>query len=461
MNKKLVALGVASAFALPLAAEAQTANVTLYGRLNVDLEFVNGQTCPAGGSQGFPVPLTQPNNGVFVGSSPNPQVPSAGNQIITNCPAALGGSSNPTVTRLSSNSSRLGVRGTESLGGGLSAIFQIESNVNIDTGNSSSSGFASRETFVGLQGSWGRFTMGKFLMPMDDLHPIFGNAPTLTTSILSTADVWAQGNLNKGQGGWDARTGNNLRYDTPNWAGFTAAFQLSTRDDSGNTTQTPYGGDNGDHVSNVRHAYVFGGNVIYSNGPLQVGFGAEKNQKVRQYSAVTGNFNGQPCSAAAPCILNASDYDWTLAGAWDFGTLFQGFGLKLGAAYEQTKYDTPTGDLKRDFWAVSATVPIGAGKLYAFFGKASNGKGGAADGETVGYVVHGSNTATRQWELTYSYSLSPRTMLYTGYVKILNDQFNPTTFNINSYAISTCKFGDSECSQGRPSGFVLGMVHFF
>ena len=42
MNKKLVALAVAGAFALPLAAEAQTAQVTLYGRANMDLEFVKG-----------------------------------------------------------------------------------------------------------------------------------------------------------------------------------------------------------------------------------------------------------------------------------------------------------------------------------------------------------------------------------------------------------------------------------
>ena len=88
-----------------------------------------------------------------------------------------------TVTRVSSNSSRFGVRGTESLGGGLNAIFQIEQNINGDGGNSSVERLASRETFVGLQGSWGRFTLGKFLMPMDDLHPIFGNAPTLTTSM--------------------------------------------------------------------------------------------------------------------------------------------------------------------------------------------------------------------------------------------------------------------------------------
>ena len=44
MNKKLVALAVAGAFALPpLAAQAQTANVTLYGRLNMDMGVVKGK----------------------------------------------------------------------------------------------------------------------------------------------------------------------------------------------------------------------------------------------------------------------------------------------------------------------------------------------------------------------------------------------------------------------------------
>ena len=455
MNKKLVALGVASAFALPLAAQAQTANVTLYGRANVVLEWVNGETCAS--------PAAQGNSGVVAGAVP-------GNNIVTSCtqggPDSNRNITNPHVLRLSSNSSRFGMRGTESLGGGLNAIFQVESNVSWDTGNSSSSGIASRETFVGLQGSWGRATVGKFLMPMDDLHPIFGNAPTLTTSILSTADVWAQGNLNKGQGGWDARTGNNIRYDTPNWSGFTAAFQLSTRDDSGNTTQTPYGGDNGDHASNTRHAYVFGANLIYSNGPVQVGVGYERNKDLRQYtitsSAAPGYAGFVGCAATAPCYFNAhNDNDWTVTGAYDFGTIWQGFGLKVGAVYERTKYDTPTGDLKRDFWGVSGTIPVGGGKVYLFFGKAGNGKGGAVDGETVGYVVHGGETSTKQFEVSYSYSLSPRTLLYAGYVRLANDRYNPTTFNINSYAISTCAFGNTGCQQGRPAGIVFGMVHFF
>ena len=168
MNKKLVALAVGGAFALPFAAQAQTANVTLYGRLNVDLEFINGKTCQNGatGGAGAGAQNFQACTNTQVAPNATP------NQI-----------SNPTVNRLSSNSSRFGMRGTESLGGGLNAVFQIESNVSGDTGNSSGSGLASRETFVGLQGSWGRVTYGNFLAPQDDLHPIFGNAPTLTTSI--------------------------------------------------------------------------------------------------------------------------------------------------------------------------------------------------------------------------------------------------------------------------------------
>ena len=43
MKKKLVAVAVAGVLAAPLAAHAQTANVTLYGRLNLDFELVNGR----------------------------------------------------------------------------------------------------------------------------------------------------------------------------------------------------------------------------------------------------------------------------------------------------------------------------------------------------------------------------------------------------------------------------------
>ncbi|HSV19586.1 MAG TPA: porin [Casimicrobiaceae bacterium] len=400
MNKKLVAVAVAGLLAAPLAAQAQNANVTLYGRLNIDLELVGGRQSPA-----------------------------------------LGGG-NPHVWRLSSNSSRLGVRGTEALGGGLNAIFQIEQNVSGDTGNSSSSGFASRETFVGLQGNWGTFKMGKFLMPLDDMHPIFGNVPTFTTSILSTADLWAQGTLSKGAGGFDARLGNSLRYDSPVWGGFNFSTQISLRDSSGFADIAPPAGDNGEHTAELRHAYVWGLAGFYNNGPLQVGTAYERNTKVR-----------------GP---NLSDSDWTLTGAYNFGV------IRPALVYEKLSYDTPTGDLKRDFWGISATAPIGPGVLYAFYGDSGNGKGSAATGERVGGLTKGSDTGSQQWEVSYSYPLSKRTTVYAGYVKLNNDRNAAYTFNINSYTFNTSCTGvgnaaDLACGggNGKPDGWVFGLIHLF
>jgi predicted porin len=373
MKKKLVAVAVAGVLGAPLAAHAQTANVVLYGRLNVDLEFVNGR---------------QPDG------------------------------SNPTVSRLSSNSSRLGVRGTEALGGGLSAIFQIESSINGDTNSGNLGG---RETFVGFQGPWGTFKMGQFLMPLDDMHPIFGNVPTYTTSILSTADIWAQGTLSKADGGFDARLGNSLRYDSPSFSGLTFSGQIALRDGSGAT-----GANTGNHTEELRHAYSWGGNAIYNNGPIQIGFGAEGNQKVR----------GQ----------DLNDYDLTLTGGYNFGV------VRIAGLYERLKYDTPSGDLKRDTWGVSATIPMGPGTWYAFYGWFSNGKGSAEDGERVGGLAKGPDTKSQQYEISYTYPFSKRTQVYAGYVKLNNASNASYTFNINAYPIGI---------GGKPGGFVLGMIHLF
>ncbi|HKE42267.1 MAG TPA: porin [Casimicrobiaceae bacterium] len=464
MNKKLVALAVGGAFALPFAAQAQTANVTLYGRLNMDFELVNGSTCQTGTSAGAGSLGTQ------TGANQ-----SGGGSVCSNAPTATPTTAvtNPTVNRVSSNSSRFGMRGTESLGGGLNAVFQIESTVFGDTGANSGSNIATRETFVGLQGSWGRVIMGKFLMPQDDLHGIFGNAPTFLTSALSTANLWAFGNLSKAQGGWDARTGNNVRYDSPNWNGFTGALQYSTRDDSGNTQQTPNGGDNGDHPSVINHANVWGGNVIYNNGPLQAGVSFEYNNRVR---------NAFTASTATWTAPNLKDWDWTVTGSYNFGTIMQGFGLQIGLVYENTRYqvqdpaatpgsscrftiDTGTCTLRRDFWAVSATVPVGGGKFYAFYGWAGQGKGSAADGTSVGYLTRGGNTKSAQGEVSYSYALSPRTTVWAGWTKLFNQCRASYTFNINSYNIAvntgTANNGCGDFASGRPQAGLFGITHLF
>jgi len=366
MNKKLVALAVAGVVSAPLAAQAQTANVTLYGRINATLEVV--QTRLADGTK-------------------------------------------PNVYRVSANSSRLGVRGTESLGGGLNAIFQIESSISSDAGGGT---LAGRETFVGLQGGWGTVKIGNFLAPYDDIHPIFGNVPTLTTSILSTAAVWAQGPASKAQGGFDARLGNSVRYDSPNMAGFTGSLQASTSE-------------------NATHGMVYSMGGYYNNGPIQGGLAWERNQKARG--------------------AGLTDDAVSIAGGFNFGI------ARVAGVYERLKYDAGGGDLKRDFYGVSGTFNLGPGQLYAFWGHGNDGKGSAADGTVVGGLVKGGDTSVDQYEISYTYPLSKRTLTYIGYVRIDNDTNARYTFNINPVNQSATTGGLA--SEGKPQGIAAGIVHFF
>src|SRR5690348_13995185 len=115
MNKKLMALAVAGALGAPAAALAQ--EVQIYGRANVGLDTYSATGATAGSGSDF-----------------------------------------KSRTRVFDQGSRLGFRGTEDLGGGLKAIWQIESGVNIDTGtnigqaataNASTGFFASRDSYAG------------------------------------------------------------------------------------------------------------------------------------------------------------------------------------------------------------------------------------------------------------------------------------------------------------------------
>jgi predicted porin len=294
MNKKLLAIAIAGVIAAPLA-QAQTANVTLYGRLNIDTEVIINQKQDAGNVK-------------------------------------------QNIYRFSSNSSRFGVRGTESLGGGLNAIFQVEYGVNAGSGSGVTS---SRETFAGLQGGWGTVKGGYFLSPYDDIQSIFGSAPTLQTGVLGSQSLWSNtgyvGN-SPDTGAFDDRIANSVRYDSPVVGGFNGSVQIGDRQ---------VGGDGGVLTQQRRHAYVISTAGFYNNGPLSLGGAYEVHNALREGSV------------AFPKL---QDTAYTAAGSWNFGV------VKVGAAYEHLKYEWLTGgEIKRNFWAVSATANVGPGQLYVAY----------------------------------------------------------------------------------------------
>ncbi len=386
MNKKLVALAVAGALALPLAAEAQTAQVTLYGRANMDLEFVKASG--AGARDG----------------------------------------STTTVTRIASDSSRFGLRGTEALGGGLTAFFQVENSVNWD-GNGGT--IAGRETFVGLQGSFGQIWLGRSLAPYDDATVVFAAGPyNYNTGLFNNSSLWANNsNAIGGEhiGGYDDRYSNSIRWNSPTWSGFTAEVQIASEE-------------------NTAHSWMFGPGLFYNNGPIQAAVVYTRHDKIRCYNAAGTSY--APCGAASGITgLAAKDDAFTITGGYDFGV------ARVALMYEHLSYDTPTGDLKRDMWGISGVIPMGGGRWYVYYGRAGDGKGGASDSETrINSLVHGADSGASNFEIGYHYDLSKRTSLNAGYVMIRNDDRANYTFNVGAYPVSP---------GGDPQGFVLGIIHNF
>jgi len=410
MNKKLLAVAIAGVLAAPLA-QAQTANVTLYGRLNLDAEVIIN--AKQGNDSTDPAPGTKQN-----------------------------------IYRVQTNSSRLGVKGTESLGGGLNAIFQIESSINADASGGT---LAGRETFVGLQGGWGTLKVGYFLAPYDDIQSIFGSVPTLQTGILGSQGLWANGGASLENGGFDSRVGNSIRYDSPNMKGFTGSFQLGARDVGGSGTLD----------QQRRHAYIMSMGGQYNNGPIRLGLAYEVHNNVRAGNA------GNP---------KLQDQAYTVAGSYNFGP------ITIGGAWEQIKYDIATSqpdnvtDLKRNYWAISGKGNLGPGQYYIAYFNAGDGKGGAqcttVAGITscprVGAVTAGGDSGAQQWEVSYTYPLSKRTLLYTGYTMIDNDRNGAYNFGVN--AMPGLCTGNAQNAEGnnvgcgdaaKPQGLVFGMVHFF
>jgi len=140
--------------------------------------------------------------------------------------------------------SRLGFKGTEDLGGGLSANFVLESGINIDTGASGQGGLTfGRQSYVGLSGAFGSLSAGRQLSPY-------------YKTLRDVADPFADGLAGQAMNiiAGNRRMDNAVVYGTPKLAGWSA--------------EMAYGA--GEVASDASRKRVISGALSYAPGALAV-----------------------------------------------------------------------------------------------------------------------------------------------------------------------------------------------
>jgi predicted porin len=333
MNKKLIALAVAGATLAPVAAMAQTANpVTLYGRVYETVESIKADGGPA-------API--------------------GSRI-----------------RVTDQSSFLGVRGTEDLGG-IKAFFQLETGFRPDQLGTS---FANRNSGIGLQGDFGSVLIGRWDTPFK----------VATTTVDPFGDLTAGGitaALND-RGNFDRRDVNTIQYWTPNVAGFQGRVGYAANEGK-TATVNPSG---------------LSFSATYTQGPIYAGYSWERHKdQFKAYSA-----------AAVANVAGAQEKGQAVFGSFTFGP------VKLAAIAEWFKKENVVGTTKltggNKSQMVTGTYTIGNNQIILAHQRATDG--------TVRTSALGANTVDAKCKvnvLGYQYNFSRRTFLLGQYAQVKNE----------------------------------------
>ncbi len=364
MQKKLIALAVASAMSAP--AFADNANFTFYGRADVSYDYISTGTSAAG--------VAGTNKG-----------------------------------NVSSNVSKFGFKGSEDLGGGLAAIWQIEQQIDINGGSDTGTGkftFATRNTFGGLKGDFGTVLMGIHDTPYKlstRKLDVFGDSIADNRSLLG--GVKQQSAFTS----FDGRQNHVLAYISPAMANITLAAATVNLTQDITTGTAPK--NSAFSIAAWYDAAPFYGALAYEQHTLNTNVGT------------TTKGNSESAARAG------------------FGYTMDAF--SIGFVYEKTK----------DKLAVNAANLYGHTAYYVA-GKYTFGNSAVklAYGK-LGDIGSVANTGAAQASVGYDYGLSKHTKLYAIYSHISNNR-------AAAYGFSQSTSGNGNSVNGAgasPSVISLGL----
>ena len=349
--KRTIVVCLIAGGALASAASAQS-SVTLYGAIDAGLQW-NEQ-------------------GVNVGSSSAPRYQQEDAWAINS--GYTGGS-------------RFGLRGSEPLGGSLSALFILEGGFDVDTGQSGQSGrLFGRQAWAGLRDSGlGVFALGRIATPssttgafnlwsVDPFEGNWGLAGIQNTFIASNSIRWD----------------NSIIWASPTWAGFKVAAHYTFNNDGQETAPQ------GTNTS----AYSIGGSWNWS--VLYLG----ATYDVYQFADAGGSRAGAGNSDEKLLQLGAVlDFKVVkLHAAWamqdNIGTVqtanFPGWPVSVAP------YDN-------DAWMLGVTVPLFGGNIRASYQY--------ADADNISTATYQFEPDYSVWGLGFDYPFSRRTNVYIGYAQ--------------------------------------------
>lgn len=255
------------------------------------------------------------------------------------------------------STSRWGLKGTEDLGNGLKASFQLEQGIKIDDGAAAASGTQfDRQAWVGVSGGFGSVLMGRTYGPYDVFHDAVNAVGNLNMSPTDAVNAAAGGD-------YSSNLTNLVQYTSPTVGGFSGSIGMKFGEDKTTTTSA------NDTVSLY---------LKYANGPLQVGYAYQNQEAV------------------------AGDTTFNLVGAsYDFGS------FKLVGSYDTVDRDSSVTLNQDTEYQFGVSAPFGATTLYFGYANAeSETAAGALQEKADGY------------SLVATYALSKRTDLYAAYKSV-------------------------------------------
>lgn len=250
-----------------------------------------------------------------------------------------------------------GIKGSEDLGGGLRANFNLEADLNPDNGAVPGAAWG-RTSTVGLSGGFGSINLGRSATP---LYIVVDSADVFGTSGASTVSIYPDG----------VTATDAIFYSSPALGGFGVNLMYGSS-------------ETGTNIAPVA-AKNTGLSVTYAAGALSVGFGW-----------------GQIDGTSAAQVTNRSD-GMSLGGSYDFGPAKLFASYTRGKVQANTALQTYTDDTETN---LGLSVPVGALTFMAGYGRNTRT-------QTTGGVELAGNTGSgNDMVVGLTYTLSKRTTAY-------------------------------------------------